>query len=143
LWILPLNLIGEKPTTYSGQQAAPALTGKEVVAFIKQNTTGGKPGKQFLRQLYDLGDIGAVAGAPWEVLPSARVTAALFTTDTNTVLGPYFGPTAAPALVVVHFSKKNYNANPTNPANLPFSTNVSSLTLVGPSTNRPTRKSKK
>jgi hypothetical protein len=142
LWVLPLNLSGEKTVTYGGMQASPQLTGKEVVAFVKINTTGGKPGKQFIRQLYDLGDIGAVAGAPWETLPTARVTPATYLVEANATLSPYFGGSTNPGLCVVHFSKKNYNANPVT-ANLPFSTGTSSMTLVGPTTNKPTRKNKK
>lgn len=142
LWTQPYQLTGEKVTTYGGEQASPALTGKEVVAFVEHNTTGGKPGKQFIRQLLDLGDVGAVAGAPWEFLPSSRVTPAKFTNDAGLLWNPFIATATLPRLVVVHFSKKNYNNNPVS-SNLPFSTTVLSLTLVGVTTNRPTRKSKR
>lgn len=141
LWVRVSNLHGEKTVIYGGMQAAPALTGKEVVAFIKINPISAKPGKQFLRQLFDLGDIGAVAGSPWEFIPGGRVTSAVYGTAANTLLAPYLGAGKDPGIVVVHFSKKHYDANPIS-ANLPFSTAALSFALVGPTTNKPTRKNK-
>lgn len=142
LWVQPYQLPGEKPTIYGGEQAAPALAGKEVVAFVKLLTNANKPGKQFLRQLYDLGDIGAVAGSPWETLPGARVTPTAFEDENAVRLDPYFNPSSGPGIVVVHFSKKHYDLNPVS-ANLPFSTSVVGIELIGPTTNRPTRKNKR
>ena len=141
LFSTPYSLAGEKPSVYGGQQAAPALTGKEVVAFCKLATTRGRPGKVFLRQLLDLGDIGAVAGSPWEFIPGGRVEPTSFHVQVVATIAPFFNAVSGPEIVVVHFSKKAYDANPIS-SNLPTHTPVLDMNLIRPSTNDPTRKNK-
>jgi hypothetical protein len=142
LWELAVAQSGLKVSTYGAEGSAVQVLGKEVVAFVKQDTISAKPGKQFIRQLYDGQDIYAVAGSPWAYGANPNVTATVYGTSTTATLGAYFGNAASPQICVVHFSKKNYDANPVT-ANLPFSTAVTGMRLIGPTTNRPTRKNKR
>jgi hypothetical protein len=142
LWEKPLNLGGTKTIDYGG--IGTLAVGKEVVAFIKFSTNIGKQGKQFLRQLFDNQDVGAQSGGPWVILPppaTPRVTVAKFKTVALATIGPFIN-SATPTFVVVHFSKKQYLANPGNPT-LPFSSPILSVDLVGPSVNKATRRNKR
>lgn len=122
-----------------GAQGANAV-GKEVAAFIRIETSPGKIGKFFLRQLLDDGDIAAVPGSPWAFLVPGppNVTNTKFQNVVfNTIAS---GFTTDPGYRVVHFPVKEYLAAPANPANQPFSTVISTMQLVGPTVNKATRK---
>jgi hypothetical protein len=142
LWTHSIGSAGAKNTVYGSQ--SPAAVGREVVGFIKFETGGAKPGRQFLRQLLDENDINAVAGDEWRFVPGgAGVTPATYHTHAMNRLSPFIGATAAlPAFYVVHFSAKNWNQNPVA-ANAPFSTAVTDVQLIRPGTNKSTRKNKK
>jgi hypothetical protein len=139
IWSETLVLPGTKVSAYGGE--GPDAVGKEVVAFARRVNTGPKEGKLFLRGFLDTGDIAALTGAPWEFLtPPGNVTPAKWDTNTSSSgLEAFFG-TVDPGLVVAHFSYKQYQIDPTR---LPFYSRVTALPLVGPTTNKPTRKSKK
>jgi hypothetical protein len=115
--------------------------GKEVVAFLRILSAPGKEGKMFLRGLFDESDVAAQAGGQWVfIVPGpGNVTPAKFTTLMNATIQTYF--LSDPGLRVVHFPVKRYLANPTNPGNLPYSTTISDMSMVGPSVNKSTRKS--
>lgn len=142
LWTSTVGLAGTKIAAY-GAQGANAV-GKEVVCYVRITNSGPKPGKQFLRQLLDEGDIAAVPGSPWQFLTppmTPNVTDAKFQTLLGTTgITGFFGAIPDPRLCVIHFSIKEFNINP---ANLPFESSVSAMHIVGPSTNKPTRKNKK
>lgn len=140
IWRSPVEVLGDKITVY-GAEAANAV-GIEVCAYVKYFTSGPKPGKQFLRQLLDTGDIAAVPGDPWVFLPSGgHVTPALFRGNSinNGLATGWFG-TADPGLRIIHFSLKAYNADHSN---LPFSTTIDDFALERPMVNKATRKNPK
>jgi hypothetical protein len=122
-----------------GAEGANAV-GKEVACFIRIATSPGKEGKQFIRQLLDDGDIAAVPGSPWQFLVPGppNVTNTKFQAIVSGTVGPHFS--GDPRLVVVHFPLKEYLLAPTAPANQPFATLISSMTLIGPTVNKATRK---
>lgn len=141
LWTEALSLPGTKVAAY-GAEGADAV-GKEVVCYIKRLNTGPKNGKLFLRGFLDSGDIAALTGAPWEFLtsPAPNVTPAKYAGILATTgLNGFMGAGKNPGLVVVHFSYKQYQIDNTR---LPFFSHITSQVLIGPTTNKPTRKSKK
>lgn len=133
--------LGQKTTTYGGE-AANAI-GIEVCAYVRFDNAGPRPGKQFLRQLLDTGDIAAVPGGPWVTLPSGaspRVTPLTFGTLSAVVALDDFIGAADPGLRVVHFSLKEWESDHTTN---PFSTVVTQIAYIGPTVNKATRKNPK
>lgn len=119
-----------------------AGVGKEVVAFIRIATSPGKEGKMYLRGLLDNQDVFSQAGGQWIFITPGppNVTPAKFSALVTTDLGAFLGA-VNPRLCVVHFSVKNWNASAGAPANAPFETPITSMTMVGPTVNKATRRS--
>jgi hypothetical protein len=142
IWTKSVNIPGDKPFVYGAQ--GPNAAGREVVGFVKIETSGGRPGKQFLRVFLDELDITAVPGGEWsfDASPPANITPAKYHTDAAALLGPFNASANPPRLCVVHFSTKKWNANPIA-ANGPFSTPMTDIFLERPGVNKSTRKNKK
>lgn len=137
------NLAGFGTKSSGGAYGAEGTEGlgKEVVASVKIDTTGPKPGRLFIRGLLDNGDAAAQAGGQWvELIPGPpNVTNTKFQLILGATIAPYFG-TANPGLRVVHFSIKEWNANAGNPLFSPFPSTVADMNYIGPTTNKATRK---
>jgi hypothetical protein len=140
IWQETLALVGTKAAAYGGVGAN--AVGKEVALFVRKTNTGPKEGKMFIRGFLDSGDIAALTGGPWQFLTPGppNVTDAKFQTNLTAAGVPGFIGGPGPAYVVVHFSYKQYQVDPTR---LPFFSLISTIHLVAPTVNKPTRKSRR
>lgn len=135
LWVHSVAANGTKNTTYGNQGAA---VGGEVVAFChKLVSSGGKPGKFFIRALLDSYELLASAGGRWTINNAVNnVTVARFHSLTVAgVIDTYFGTGKDPGLVIVHGPGKTIST--------PFSDPITDVVLAGVGVNKQTRKNKK
>jgi hypothetical protein len=135
IWRHPVAVNGTKLATY-GNQGAPC--GGEVCGFVeKLIASGAKPGKMFLRGLLDLYELVAQAGGLWGIdMSRANVTPAHFLADTVTgIIDGFFGVGKDPGLTLVHVP--NHGVGPAT------SEPIVGMALVGPVTNKLTRKSRR
>jgi hypothetical protein len=124
------------PHGYSGEQTGGTNVPGINVAFVKRVTEGGKKNTAlFLRGLYDGDDVTTEVGGKWVTKGGSRVTSSTFQATANAAFSSYFGNSAIPHLAIVHVG--NHGAGPA------FASPIDSLQLIGPSTNKQTRKNKK
>jgi hypothetical protein len=141
LWVSSVGTAGNKDSIYGGNSSVQAPTGLEVCGFVSMFTSGGKPGKQYIRQLLDLVDVNSVAGGEWKFAGgAAHVNPTVFRSNSvnNGLATGYFG-TKDPGFVVPHFSFKDWQLDHST---LPFHTAITDYALVRPTLNKPTRKNK-
>lgn len=134
--------IGQKTNVASYGAEGTAGVGKEVVGFVRIFNTIGREGKMFMRALLDNADVFSSAGGPWVFITPGppNVTPTKFANTAVNTIGLYFG-SANPGLRVVHFSIKHWNASGGATPDAPFGSDITSMQLVGPTLNKPTRKS--
>lgn len=137
---IPVNAPGQASTAWV-ITGSPARVGNDVCLRVDKEHSGiGRPGRFFYRNLLTTGVIEANPGQPWTMAPGSSFTQGHLTTWITTsglvnFLAGHVDPTTQQCLCTVQYSRKtnvvhgfNYDAN---------------LVLVGVTTNKPTRKSKK
>jgi hypothetical protein len=132
------NVVGTADTNWPHLAPLYSPNGGEVcLRMDHEPTTGGKPGRSFLRALLGEDDVSAQSGGRWILNP----TLANLQSDLNGILTggglmPYFGAGLGGTIIgIQRFSKKHSVVGPFVPC--------TGFTLIGVTTNKLTRKNKK
>lgn len=144
IWsILAINKVGNLPSWSSPYTPGPPCLGTVCSEIVKPVFAGvGKPGRVFLRNMFQRDNILSEPGGPPAFDPSFNqgVFLPALNAHTVTVLGPYCTNNPLPRLCLVHFSVKDYKANP---ATLPFDSAMAVPVFSRLTSNKLTRKNRK
>lgn len=138
IFVIPYNLNGSAAADWGTGAPPIPYCGDDVCLRIDKFHDGvGKPGRSFMRNLLRDNDIVSSAPGPWVLNPMSVFTQAnLNTIVTSTGWGTHFASgSAAAQAVVVQASRKHETVSGFG--------HVTSLNLIGATTNKPTRKNKK
>lgn len=138
IFVDPVNAACVANTIFTSLATPHHPTGAEVVFRMDHfATSGGRPGRTFIRSLLGMGDVTAVSGGKWTLVPSlASLQAEMSSALAGSGLGAYFDAgSGGQWLSIVRYSPK------TNVVH--GDVQIAEWSLVGPTTNRSARKNKK
>lgn len=138
IFVIPYNISGSASGDWTTAAPPQPYCGNDVVLRIDKFHNGiGKPGRSFMRNLLRDNDIVGDGGVQWSLNPlSVFKQSQLNTIVTATGWGTHFASgSSAVKGVVVQASRKHDTVSGYGV--------ITSLNLIGASTNKPTRKSKK
>lgn len=115
-----LALIGDAKTVYTLSESGPADTDICMLMHKDQAITGGRVGKLFLHNLYRADMVDNQVGRKPTQITGLAGFQALVTGNFTTNMGAFYGASANPGIVVVHWSALH-------PTDLPFSRGVSQI----------------
>lgn len=137
VWTLPVNAACTGNATYGSAQNSNYLP-KDVVLFVKKGTTGGRSGKNFMRNILTEVDVASSLSGEWSFTPGAgHFDPAVFNAAVVAILAGYM--TNPPGSGNYYLSVLHLMHVKTGDTRLPYSTLMSSMLAEKPAWNKATR----